>query len=123
MKIKIKEQELELHYSLRIYMFYENIMGHSIDMQTISSYTSLVVLFYSAILATLQYEHKNLDITYDEYMDWLDSQQHTILADFASWFIKNVEVSAKVTPIKDSSDESTDSLAKKKSKSKKDKDF
>lgn len=123
MKIKIKEQELELHYSLRIYMFYENIMGHSIDMQTISSYTSLVVLFYSAILATLQYEHKNLDITYDEYMDWLDSQQHTILSDFASWFIKNVEVSAKVTPIKDSSDESTDSLSKKKSKSKKDKDF
>lgn len=123
MKIKIKEQELELHYSLRIYMFYENIMGHSIDMQTISSYTSLVVLFYSAILATLQYEHKNLDITYDEYMDWLDSQQHTILSDFASWFIKNVEVSAKVTPIKDSSDESTGSLAKKKSKSKKDKDF
>ena len=122
MKIKIKEQELELHYSLRIYMFYENIMGHSIDMQTISSYTSLVVLFYSAILATLQYEHKNLDITYDEYMDWLDSQ-HNILADFASWFIKNVEVSAKVTPIKDSSDESTSSLAKKKSKSKKDKDF
>lgn len=122
MKIKIKEQELELHYSLRIYMFYENIMGHSIDMQTISSYTSLVVLFYSSILATLQYEHKNLDITYDEYMDWLDSQ-HNILADFASWFIKNVEVSAKVTPIKDSSDESTDSLAKKKSKSKKDKDF
>lgn len=122
MKIKIKEQELELHYSLRIYMFYENIMGHSIDMQTISSYTSLVVLFYSAILATLQYEHKNLDITYDEYMDWLDSQ-HNILADFASWFIKNVEVSAKVTPIKDSSDESTDTLAKKKSKSKKDKDF
>ena len=56
-------------------------------------------------------------------MDWLDSQQHTILSDFASWFIKNVEVSAKVTPIKDSSDESTDSLAKKKSKSKKDKDF
>lgn len=122
MKIKIKEQELELHYSLRIYMFYENIMGHSIDMQTISSYTSLVVLFYSAILATLQYEHKNLDITYDEYMDWLDSQ-HNILADFATWFIKNVEVSAKVTPIKDSSDGSTDSLAKKKSKSKKDKDF
>ena len=122
MKIKIKEQELELHYSLRIYMFYENIMGHSIDMQTISSYTSLVVLFYSAILATLQYEHKNLDITYDEYMDWLDSQ-HNILADFATWFIKNVEVSAKVTPIKDSSDESTGSIKKKKSKSKKDKDF
>ena len=115
MKIKIKEQELELHYSLRIYMFYENIMGHSIDMQTITSYTSLVVLFYSAILATLQYEHKNLDITYDEYMDWLDSQQHTILADFASWFIKNVEVSAKVTQIKEDS--------KPTKKSKKDKDF
>ena len=115
MKIKIKEQELELHYSLRIYMFYENIMGHSIDMQTISSYTSLVVLFYSAILATLLDEHKNVDITYDEYMDWLDSQQPTILSDFASWFIKNVEVSAKVTPIKDEH--------KTKSKSKKDKDF
>lgn len=114
MKIKIKEQELELHYSLRIYMFYENIMGHSIDMQTISSYTSLVVLFYSSILATLQYEHKNLDISYDEYMDWLDSQ-HNILSDFASWFIKNVEVSAKVTPIKED--------AKQTKKSKKDKDF
>lgn len=114
MKIKIKEQELELHYSLRIYMFYENIMGHSIDMQTISSYTSLVVLFYSSILATLQYEHKNLDISYDEYMDWLDSQ-HNILSDFASWFIKNVEVSAKVTPIKEDT--------KQTKKSKKDKDF
>ena len=115
MKIKIKELLFEFHFSLRIDMFYENIMGHSIDMQTISSYTSLVVLFYSAILATLQYEHKNLDITYDEYMDWLDSQQHTILSDFASWFIKNVEVSAKVTPII--------YYFKTKSKSKKDKDF
>ena len=94
---------------------YGEIMGHSIEMQAISSYTSLVVLFYAAILATLQYEHKNLDITYDEYMDWLDSQQHTILSDFASWFIKNVEVSAKVTPIKDE--------PKTKSKSKKDKDL
>ena len=76
-------------------------------------------------MATLQYEHKNLDITYDEYMDWLDSQQHTILSDFASWFIKNVQVSAKVTPIKGEpkSNQTKSDTVCKKPKSKKDKDF
>lgn len=93
MKITIKDKELELHYSMRIYLFYENIMGKSLDPSMLSTYTSLVILYYSAIMATMQYNHMNMDLSYDEFMNWLDDGGGNTIPEFAEWFIKQVEVS------------------------------
>lgn len=87
MKIKIKDKDLELHYSMRMYILYENITGKSLSFENMSSYTSLIVLFYSAIVATIQRNHINMTISYDEFMDWLDEQNGaTIMKDFSDWF-------------------------------------
>lgn len=91
MKIKIKNKEIELHYSMRMYILYENITGKSLSFENMSSYTSLIVLFYSAIVATIQRNHINMTISYDEFMDWLDEQNGaTIMKDFSDWFTSSV---------------------------------
>lgn len=87
MKITIKNKELELHYSMRMYILYENITGKSLSFENMSSYTSLIVLFYCAIIATIQRNRIDMTISYDEFMDWLDEQNGaTIMKDFSDWF-------------------------------------
>lgn len=87
MKIKIKDIELDLHYSMRMYIIYENIMGKSLNFENASSYTSLIVLLYSSIIATIQKNKLDITITYDEFMDWLDTQNaQKVMTDFSEWF-------------------------------------
>lgn len=95
MKVTIKETELELHYSLRIYLIYENITGKSLDV-TDPSYSVTINLFYSAILASMQYHHRGLLFEYDEYIEWLDSHIEE-MNEFIKWFIKNMRVNASIT--------------------------
>jgi len=93
MKINIKGTDLELHYSMRMYILYENIMGKSLNFENASSYTSLIVLFYSAIIATIQKEKLNMVVTYDEFMNWLDDQNGAdIMKEFSDWFTSNLNL-------------------------------
>lgn len=102
MKIIIKNTELELHYSMRMYIIYENIMGKSLSFENTNSYTSLVVLFYSAIASTIQKNKLNLVIDYDDFMDWLD-EHSAALQEFSEWFAKNINANneLKDTEIKE----------------------
>ena len=90
MKIKIKGKEFELHYSMRMYILYENIMGQSLNAATQGMTTSMVILMYCAILASIQYHKLNISISYDEFMDWLDDQNPSVFTNFADWFTKCV---------------------------------
>lgn len=100
MKVNIKNlKDLELRYSMRMYIIYENIMGKSMTFTSDTSYTSLIVLFYAAIMATLQRENKSITFTYDEYMDWLDDNEpQTLITEFSKWFTEKVTESIKMTP-------------------------
>lgn len=106
MKVKIKGKELELHYSMRIYLIYETITGKSISLGE-SSFNTIVSLFYSAILGTMQYNRMNLDLDWDTYLDWLDTQKPEILNEFSKWFVNCVNVNADLT--KETEDKDTKS--------------
>ena len=87
MKIKIKNQELELAYSMRTYILFENIQGQSLSFENLNSYTSLIVLFYSAIVATIQKRKLDITLSYDEFIDWLDDNNgENMIKEFSNWF-------------------------------------
>ncbi len=87
MKINIKNQELELAYSMRTYILFENIQGQSLSFENLNSYTSLIVLFYSAIVATIQKRKLDITLNYDEFLDWLDANNgENMIKKFSEWF-------------------------------------
>lgn len=98
MKININNTDLELHYSMRMYIIYENIMGKALSFENTNSYTSLVVLFYSAVAATIQKNKLNLVINYDDFMDWLD-EHPTSMQEFSDWFAKNITANTELKDI------------------------
>lgn len=115
MKINIKDIDLELHYSMRMYILYENILGKALNFENASSYTSVIVLFYSAIMASIQSKKLDITLTYDEYMDWLDEQNaQELLAEFSSWFASHVMTNSDLNDIK--KEEIKDADVKKKPK-------
>lgn len=95
MKVNIKGKELDLHYSMRIYLIYETITGKTLSLET-GSYTVSVNLFYSAILASMQHANLDLDFEYDEYLDWLDEQGMDLIKEFIEWFLKIMNVNTSL---------------------------
>ena len=95
MKVNIKGKELELHYSMRIYLIYETITGKTLSLET-GSYTVSVNLFYSAILASMQHANLDLNFEYDEYLDWLDTQGMDLIKEFIEWFLKIMNVNSSL---------------------------
>lgn len=87
MKINIKGTDLELFYSMRVYLIYEQITGNTLSLKD-GSYTVSVNLFYSAILASMQHYHLDLDFEYNEYLDWLDEKGMDLIKEFIEWFLK-----------------------------------
>ena len=96
MKVNIKGKELELHYSMRIYLIYETITGKTLSLET-GSYTVYVNLFYSAILASMQHATLDLNFEYDEYLDWLDEQGMDLIKEFIEWFLKIMNTNNSLT--------------------------
>lgn len=87
MKITIKNREIELHYSLRILINYEEITGKSLDFSDMNSVSNLIKLFYSAVIASLQYNRQPLDVTWEEFLDFMDEQgNYNLLKDFGEWY-------------------------------------
>lgn len=95
MKVNIKGKELELFYSMRVYLIYEQITGNTLSLKD-GSYTVSVNLFYSAILASMQHYHLDLDFEYDEYLDWLDEQGIDLIKEFIEWFLKIMNVNSSL---------------------------
>ena len=96
MKVNIKGKELELHYSMRIYLIYETITGKTLSLET-GSYTVSVNLFYSAILASMQHANLDLNFEYDEYLDWLDEQGMDLIKEFIEWVWKILNTNNSLT--------------------------
>ena len=95
MKINIKGTDLELFYSMRVYLIYEQITGKTLSLET-GSYTVSVNLFYSAILASMQHANLDLNFEYDEYLDWLDTQGMDLIKEFIEWFLKIMNVNTSL---------------------------
>ncbi len=82
----INGEELELVYSFRINLFYEELAGRSIDFNNITS-NDLVNLFFSAVTASLQ-KAKKPTITMLEFLDVVDENGgEKCIVDFADWYV------------------------------------
>ena len=95
MKLNIKGKELDLHYSMRIYLIYETITGKTLSLES-GSYTVSVNLFYSTILASMQHANLDFNFEYDEYLDWLDEQGMDLIKEFIEWFLKIMNVNSSL---------------------------
>lgn len=100
MKIKIRDKELELVSPLmgRTHLFYENITGESLEYDKINNFTTLSYLMYSNILASLQKEKLPLDYTWEDFMDFIDTEDFAqISLDYVNWIAKLLGVRELIT--------------------------
>lgn len=86
MKVTIKgQQEVELRYSLRSLFSYENITGQSFNPKTLQDFCTF---FYCVLCSS----NKDLDLTFDEFVDYLD-EDPSKMNEFAEWLSKTMQKS------------------------------
>jgi hypothetical protein len=90
MKIKIKEKEIELKYSYRALMIYENIQKQSFNPKTLSD---IIVFFYSVVVSSA----KDRNILFDDFMDWLDENPN-VITEFSNWLQSIFNMQATMSP-------------------------
>lgn len=77
MNIKINENEIELKYSFRSLMMFENINGSTYNG---GSLNDAITLFYCVVLTS----SKDYSLEFDTFIDWLDENQ-SALKEFCEW--------------------------------------
>ena len=108
MKINIKDQEFELHYTMRMMIIYENITGETMDFDNLASMKQVTTLFLACILASAHKAKANLQLTYDEYIDWLDQNGgYDIVGKFTLWLLDEIKAqySLKAEELEEEDDE------------------
>ena len=88
MKIVIKEQEIELKYSFRSLMVYEQILGKTFQPHGL---TEILTFMYCIIITS----KKDLQFTYDEFLDLID-ENPGIIKDFSEWLTGAVQRNASM---------------------------
>lgn len=80
MKINIKDQEIELKYSFRSLIIFEEITGKT--MTTPDTLKDILILFYSVVLSSAKGSLQ--DFTWDNFMDYLD-ENPDLTVEFVEW--------------------------------------
>jgi len=85
MNINIKGKEVELKYSLRALMMYENIENKTFQP---TSLQNIMTFFYVIVVAS----SKDYSLTFDEFLDFVDEDQNNnLLKEFAGWLNDIIE--------------------------------
>lgn len=108
MTIKFLDKEITLKNSFRTYIIFENITGKSF--QNAASLSDILCFMYATILASA----KTTDITFDEFMDYID-ENPTMVTEFSQWLMKSNEIIAEAS----NDNLELEDTAKKKTKKKK----
>ena len=85
MTIKIRQTEITLKYSMRALFQYENITGQSFNPKTLQDFCTF---FYCVLCSS----NKDLDLTFDEFVDFLD-EDPSKMNEFAEWLSKTMQKS------------------------------
>lgn len=114
MKLKIGSEELELVYSFRSSIYFEQIAGHNLDFNKLSA-NDLITLFYSVFVASLQKAKKPV-ITMIDFMDIVDDNGgEKCLVDFSNWYIDIIKAQYELlTEEKEEKEKPTKTSKKKK---------
>ena len=84
MKIIIKDKEIELKYSFRSLMMYENITGHTL---TQANLTDVITFIYCVIISS----SKDYSITLNDVIDYID-ENPSFIGEFGEWLNTIIEV-------------------------------
>ena len=84
MKVRIKEQEVELRYSMRSLFMYENITGASFNPKSLQDFCTF---FYCVVCSS----NKDLDLTFDDFIDEVIDPQPELMNQFAEWLSKTMQ--------------------------------
>lgn len=85
MTIKIREQEVTLRYSMRSLFMFERVANKSFNPTTIEDFCTF---FYCVLCSS----NKDLDLTFDEFVDYLD-EDPSKMNEFAEWLSKTIQKS------------------------------
>ena len=111
MKLKVGEEEVELIYSFRSSVYFEQITGHNIDFAKLSQ-NDLVTLFYCIFIASLQKSKKPI-VTMLDFLDIIDDNGgDKAILDFSNWFIDVMKAQYEV--LTDENDKKPKNVSKKK---------
>ena len=99
MKLKIKEKEIELKYTIRALFIFEKIAN---KIFTTTSITDMYLLFYSLIIANCP----DIQLTFDELIDICDNDI-TIFNNIATWLTFEFEKQAQFSENKESKKKAT----------------
>lgn len=83
MNLVINEKDIELKFTLRSMMMYENITGKTFAPETISD---ILTFMYCVVVAS----SKDYSLAYDDFIDWLDDNQMK-LNEFSLWLAEVIK--------------------------------
>ena len=83
MKITIKGNEIELKYSIRALMMYENVEGKTFQPQSLQD---IMTFFYFILISS----SKDYSITFDEFIDFVD-EDNTLITNFTEWLVATTD--------------------------------
>lgn len=81
MKIKINDKEIELKYSFRAIIMWEQIQEKPFQPVTASD---VMIYMYCIVCSS----DKTVKITFDEFLDYLD-ENPKVIEDFTRWILEN----------------------------------
>lgn len=106
MTINYNNKDIELKFSFRADMLFENINGRSFLGQTI---TDWMTYFFCTVLAITRDD----DMQFDDFVDWLSDRQY-LLTDFVKWYTDVQTTAQKLQRDVKSDDSKKKTTAKKK---------
>lgn len=95
MKLKINGEEIELIYSFRANVYFEQITGHAADFSNINS-NDLITLFYCNVISSLQ-KAKKPTISMVDFLDVVDENDgEKCILDFSNWYVKVIQAQYEI---------------------------
>lgn len=112
--MKINGEEIELVYSFRSNVYYEQITGHAVDFSKINS-SDLITLFYCNVISSLQ-KAKKPTISMVDFLDAVDENDgEKCILDFSQWYVKEIQNQYEILEsTEETKEEKTIKLSKKK---------
>lgn len=90
MKLKYQDKEIELLYSFRANIYFEQLQGKNVDFQNFSS-NDMIMLFYCIFISTLQ-KNKMPIVSFTDFLDIIDDNEgDKCLINFANWYVEIIK--------------------------------
>lgn len=107
MKITINNKDIELHFSMRILMMFEEIFNRALIGSDLATYNTLVKLFYVGVLSSARYNKIEFDMDFEQFVDYLDEQENAMqeIAKFGVWFADKLNQSTTMQQMLSATDE------------------